>query len=207
MKIDLHVHTKYSFDSSNEPRKIVKVALKKKIDGLAITDHDAFKGALEVEKLSKKKLLIIKGEEVTTENGEVLGFFLQEKVKPGPVEEVVDKIKEQGGLVAVPHPFDSFRSSSFFPSDKDNRFFDLVEVFNARCVRSKFNLLAEKYARKHSKNVTAGSDAHFLFEIGKAYILTQTSDVRKDLLKGKVKVEGKRTVPLVHLATLVKKLI
>ncbi len=206
VKIDLHVHTKYSVDAAIEPKKLVRVALKRGLDAVAVTDHNTLKGAFETKGCGEGKLIVVVGEEIDTDRGEVIGLFLEEKVEKGSLPEVTDKIREQAGIVVLPHPFDSFRKSSMHPTDSESSYFDLVEGLNARCIRAKHNLMAQRYAVRNGKKMTAGSDAHISIEIGKVYTQTETENIREDLLKGKTMFFGGRTTPLVHALTFLIKI-
>ena len=110
MKCDFHIHTHYSYDSTSSVQDIVKVAVKKKINCLAITDHNEVKGALEIEKYAtKESILIIPGIEVKTKMGDILGLNVKTKISDGlSVKDTVQKIKEQGGIAIIAHPFSSF---------------------------------------------------------------------------------------------------
>ena len=99
INIDLHVHTNYSKCALLKPAEIEGIALKRGLDGVAITDHNTIEGALEVYKQAKKIKVII-GEEIKTTQGEITGYFLKEKIPPflSP-EETVKEIRKQGGLI------------------------------------------------------------------------------------------------------------
>ena len=101
---DFHIHSKFSYDSLLSPKRIVRVAKKRGLDGIAITDHDTIKGALEASKFNDSIYVII-GSEIRTEKGDVIGLFLNEEITSKYFDEVVDEIKSQGGLVVLPHPY------------------------------------------------------------------------------------------------------
>ncbi len=188
MKIDLHVHSKYSFDCKLELSLILKYAEKLGLDGIAIVDHGTMKGGEKAKKISKN-IEIIVGAEILTDRGEVIGYFLNEEIKTRNFLDVCDEIKAQDGIVVLPHPFDIFRHG-VKPSEKDVEFIDGVEVLNSRCLLSKFNKKAQKFAFKHELIATAGSDAHTLEEIGHAGIIV---DSIEDIRKGNVRIFGGRT--------------
>ncbi len=193
MKIDMHIHTKYSWDSNNEIRDIIKVAKKIGLDGVAIADHNTAKASLKYKKtFEKNDLLLIPAMEIRTEVGEVLAYFINEEIKSRNLHEVIDEIRDQGAKLCIPHPFDSFRGSSINNEEIiDNIKPDFIEGFNSRCFLNIFNKKAIKYAKLRGIPVTAGSDAHLLSEIGNAYVIV---DCIEDLLKGRnIKVFGKKT--------------
>jgi len=205
MKADLHIHTKFSKDSSLGPEDILKAA-KGRVDVLGITDHDTIKGALATRKEAEDgDVEVIVGIEVKTDKGEVLGFGIEEEIHEREFWDVVDAIKGQGGIVGLSHPFDIFRFYSLTPSDDILEALDFVEVFNSRCVRASFNDKALAYAKKHNLGMTAGSDAHTLAEIGRAGIVTESLEP-KELIEAK-KFFGERSTPMDLLKTKFNKII
>ena len=182
-KYDLHVHSNYSACGSSNIKNILKVAKKRKLNGIALTDHNMIKGALKLKKLNKdKNFEVIVGEEVMTDNGEILAYYLNEEIKPGKYEEVMDKIREQDALTSVAHPYTFIRSITF--KEILTRKLDGVEVFNGRELFPSASKKAEKLAKRINAARTAGSDAHFLFEIGKGQTHFE-DDLKKAMLKRK----------------------
>ena len=206
MKYDLHIHSKYSSDGVLEPQKIVKIAMKRGLNGIAITDHNTIKGGLEAKKYETEEFTVIVGSEIATERGELIGLFLSEEIKSRYVQDVISEIKEQDGFAVLPHPFDELRHSAFHPSEEDVKFIDGVEGFNSRCVFQKYNKRAVEFAIKHNLTITSGSDAHFMNEIGNGGIITEIKDIREALIKKEVKIFGKRSPLVNHIGTKVLKL-
>ena len=97
MKYDLHIHSKYSSDGVLDPEKIVKIAIKRGLNGVAITDHNTIIGGLKAKNYETEDFKVIVGSEISTERGEIIGLFLKEEIKPGNVQEVISEIKEQNG--------------------------------------------------------------------------------------------------------------
>ncbi len=195
MRYDMHIHSKYSHDGTLEPGKILKIARKKGLDGIAITDHGTIKGALKARRerrYMRDAVDVIVGAEILTDIGEVIGLFIEEEITSTDFECVIEEIKSQGGIVVLPHPFDEIRRSSLHPRDEHARFIDCVEVMNARCRLQKFNEHAMKFAVEHDLGMTAGSDAHFADEIGNAGVCID-GDIKKSLLRGKVRIFGNKT--------------
>ena len=200
MKLDLHMHSVYSkhkfwgLDSYSTPENIVKVALKKGLDGVAVTDHNEVKGSLVTQKVAKKintDFVVIPSAEISTEKGHVLAFGIQENIDGLSItwEEVVDKIRQQGGLAVVSHPFCEFfcglvKKTKWVAADMKK--FDGIEGFNAG--NRTGNKMAQQLAKKFGKGMTAGSDAHTLSSIG--YAGVECEDLLKDLKKGKTKIWG-----------------
>ncbi len=167
---DLHMHTSWSHDCSIDAADLVDHAETEGLGAIAVTDHNVFGGALEAAALARdRKLIVIPGEEVKTgDQGEVIGLFLEREIpRGGSWRETVAAIREQGGLVYVPHPFDRMHA---IPDPKTlHRHLediDVFEVYNARLLREGFNDEALRFARKYNLTMGAGSDAHVLQGVG-----------------------------------------
>ena len=185
MILDLHIHSKCSFDSILEPKQIIKVAKKRGLDGVAITDHNTIKGGLEAKKINKSQdFLVIVGSEVNTEVGDIIGLFLTEEIKSRNSMEVIEEIKKQGGLVVLPHPYRGHKLN-----DELLKRIDVIEGFNAR-TNDKDNEEAVKLAEKYNKPIIAGSDAHFASEIGLGKtIINSKEGITREILNGRAKLE------------------
>ena len=203
MKFDLHIHTKYSLDCTSKPEKIVKIAKKRGMDGIAVTDHDNIRGWNHMIEVTKKfDLMLVLGQEVrirrNSESFEILGLFLNDRIKRGGVEEIVDQIKEQDGIACLPHPFDPFKVR-FNDRDSLVKKIDAVEIFNARVPRSIYNKKAFNFAKKYELGMTAGSDAHTELEVGRGFVIADVNDLKdlkQAILKGEIEAAGKLINPL-----------
>jgi predicted metal-dependent phosphoesterase TrpH len=165
MKYDLHIHSVYSKDSFLRPETILKVAKKKGLDGIAITDHNTIKGAVAARKINRDPdFTVITGAEIKTEFGDVVGIFLQEEIRSRLFIEVVEALKRQGGYAILAHPYRQYPD----PDALINKV-DLVEAFNSRSKKA-HNNQSYDLALKNHKPITAGSDAHLSFEIGRGTI-------------------------------------
>ena len=171
MKCDLHVHTRYSFDSSSSPEAVVDAALKKGINCLAITDHGQVQGAaLAKEYAQDKSIIIISGIEIKSRAGDILGLNIKEIIPDRlPAEETVKRIQQQGGMAIIPHPF------GFMSSFKKEILADLINEIDGIEVLSgalfnKNNRKAAHFAEKHNLAFTAGSDSHTPKSVGGVYI-------------------------------------
>jgi len=163
---DLHVHTKWSKDSMADPKLVVRASVKKGLSGIAITDHNHILGAYEAKRYAPEDFDLIIGEEIKTKQGDIIGLNISERIRPGiDVDEAIDQIREQGGLVLLPHPFSVFRRRISKKILRIVNKVDLVEVVNGRSF-SFDNLLSKKLAEEANKPGVGGSDAHFYFEIG-----------------------------------------
>lgn len=206
MEYDLHVHSKYSNDSFLDPAKIIKIAKKKSLKGIAITDHNTIKGGIKALKIKDDPDFdLIVGAEIRTEYGDIIGLFLNEEIKSRNFLEVVDEIKSQDGLISLAHPYRHYESP-----EKIIENVDLIEAFNARSKKSD-NKKALKLAIKYKKAFTAGSDAHLGFEIGKGRVKLN-GNLRKALIKCNVEILGEESnYYLVHglsvLSEKIKKII
>jgi hypothetical protein len=189
MKIDLHIHSKYSGDSRMEPADILKTAKKAGLDGVAITDHDTVKGGLEARGI-KSDIEVIVGAEIRTDRGEVIGYFLNEEIEKRGLFEVIDAIKDQGGIACIPHPFDPFRIYNLKPKSDVLKAVDSIEVLNSRCVIAALNKKARRLAKESGLGMTAGSDAHTVSEIGASGVIVGSVE---DIGTKNVEIFGKTT--------------
>jgi len=198
MKIDCHCHTIYSkhwfwgYDSINTPEEMIRAAIKKGLDGIAITDHNTVKGSLVGMKIAKryKNFIVIIGSEIRTKSGEVTGLGIKEDVPTNlELEEAIEKIHDLGGIAVIPHPFGKY----FFrgPVVKNPLNADAIEVYNSK-LRNSANKKALNLANRFKKGKTAGSDAHSARGVGNAGIICD-SDPIEAILKGRVKIFGKHT--------------
>jgi predicted metal-dependent phosphoesterase TrpH len=167
---DLHLHTNWSHDCSIEVGDLLDHAEADGLGAIAVTDHNVFGGALEaVERARGRKLIVIPGEEIKTDGqGEVIGLFLQEEIPRGlTFGETLASIREQGGLVYVPHPFDRMHAIPE-PATLHRHLaeLDVLEVYNARLLFEAYNEEALRFARKYNLTAGAGSDAHVLPGVG-----------------------------------------
>ncbi len=191
-KYDLHIHTHFSIDSNLKLQTILKITKRKKLDGVAITDHQEIRGALELKKLNKdENFEVIIGEEVSTNYGDVLLYHVDRKVDNIDFFEVVDEAKKQGALVVIPHPFRKMPMNDhrfMLPFEKIKSKIDAIEVFNARTFPNQ-NLKSKNIAEKLNIAQTAGSDTHFFFEIGNGRTFFE-GDLRGALKRRETKTEG-----------------
>ncbi|MBC7292872.1 MAG: PHP domain-containing protein, partial [Thermoleophilia bacterium] len=169
---DLHVHSEYSKDCTSSIEAILETAREVGLGALAIADHNEIEGALLARELSAGDPFIIVAEEIKTTEGEVIGLFLERAIPKGlSFDETLSLIKEQGGLVYVPHPFDALRTTPSYRLLVDNLHrIDVIETYNAKVALSSFNLSAERFAAKYNVVAGAGSDAHVLQGIGTAML-------------------------------------
>ena len=210
MKADFHMHTVYSSDCGTPPRLVVERCRAAGLDCIAITDHNNIRGALEVREMADFTVII--GEEVMSGGGEIIGLFLEEAVPKGlSPEETIKRIKDQGGLVQIPHPYDRIRRGPLTSSALEQVLpqADLIEVFNARTILPKDLLRCRDLAERSGVTPVAVSDSHTLGEIGSAYLEMADFDGSPPSLMHALKdarINGRRSSPLVHLVTAYVKL-
>lgn len=208
VRVDFHCHTKYSKCSNLEPKLILKLCKKRGIHGIMICDHNTVKGtsAFKEVLLPNDDFIFIPGIEISTNRGEIIGAWIEQNLSTSDFPEVAEEIRDLGGMVIVPHPFDTFRGKRFKIKKTDLPFLDAIEVFNSRCYLSKANKKSAQFAEKHSLRTTAGSDAHFAPEIGNAWISfngTTTEEFHHVLKSGEITTSGKRTPLSILLYTLI----
>jgi predicted metal-dependent phosphoesterase TrpH len=174
--VDLHCHTSASFDCLASPESVVRAASSRGLTHLAITDHDRIDGALRARRAAPEGLTIIVGEEVKTTDGDLVALFLERAVAPGrSARDTIAEVRDQGGMVGIPHPFDRFRGSML----KDPRLeaiaqlVDWVEAHNARIVGGNGNERAAAFAQEVGLPGVAVSDAHSTLEVGVAYTVVE----------------------------------
>jgi predicted metal-dependent phosphoesterase TrpH len=202
LKADLHIHTQYSMDCQTPLEKIIKRCQELGINCIAIADHGTAEGALKMQKLAPFKVIV--AEEILTTQGEIMGMFLKETIKSGITpQEAVKRIREQDGLVNIPHPFETIRGSALKDRfiDKIAADIDLMEVLNSRSPFPANSNKARAFAEKHGIPGGAGSDAHTVYEIGNAYIEIPDFNNKDEFLKAlaRGKIYGKRSGMFVHL--------
>lgn len=172
VRYDLHLHTFHSPDSLSSYQSIIKQVQRRGLTGIAVTDHNTTAGALALAELAPFPVIV--AEEIRTVEGEIIGYFLREEIPRGlGLEESIARVHEQGGVVSVPHPVDRVRTASAIGEAALRRVMaqiDLIEGYNARCVFPADNLRAQQIARRHGKPLTAGSDAHAPYEIGRGFV-------------------------------------
>ena len=175
LKIDLHVHTIYSYDALTTPKELVFYAKKCGLDGVAVTDHDRIDGALKIAK--ETDFLIVPGIEISSLNGHIIGLNVDELVPPKlSVDETLDRIHKAGGIAVACHPITFFKESlKGYISPR----FDAVEVINASAFPFNYSVRRSgEIASRLGISRVGGSDAHYGPEIGYAHTLVDAeSDV------------------------------
>jgi predicted metal-dependent phosphoesterase TrpH len=188
IEVDLHMHTDHSPDCATPVEVLLETARDRGLGAIAITDHNEVSGALEARRIAEEMgdLKVIVAEEVkTAEQGEVIGLFLEEKIPRGmTMAETIAAIREQNGLVYVPHPFDRFHSVPDYEHLLDIvEEIDILEVFNPRVALTAFNEEAERFARKYRIVPGAGSDSHVAQGLGSVRVRIHDFDGPEEFLE------------------------
>ena len=200
----MHLHTHRSFDCLSDPARVVAAAEARGIDKICVTDHDEIAVALRLKQLYPDRIIV--GEEVkTAERVDIIGLYIHELIpKYTPARETCERIHAQGGIVYMPHPFSGGKGGGGKLLDDLLDQIDAVEVFNARVHNPEVNRRAEQWARQHGKPAGAGSDAHTVNEIGRAFVeVPAFEDTAAGLLAAlrKGRVQGETTPRIAHLAS------
>ena len=211
IRADFHIHTEYSPDSVLTVRALLQRCEQAGLGLIAVTDHNSIEGALRAREADR--IPVIVGEEITTSQGELTGLFLTDAVPRGlTATETARRIRDQGGLVSIPHPFDVFRRNVVTPEALTDviGLADIVEGFNARNTFSSANVKAKRLAIAAGLPVTAVSDAHTALEVGRTYtemeMQEQVSPQGLLIALASARLVERPITPLIHLITTATKL-
>jgi predicted metal-dependent phosphoesterase TrpH len=197
MRFDLHIHSNYSPDSGLEVDDILRKAVKKGLDGIAICDHDTLTGSFHARKRVIElnlPLLVLPGVEVSTNRGHLIVLGVRENIPSGlDPKETIKIAKQIGGVVIAAHPF-KIRSIG----NVEGFGVDAIETFNSRCIFGE-NKKAQKMAIELNIPQVGGSDSHMLATIGSGYTEIDAEPEEISILdairKGKTRPGGK-TAPI-----------
>jgi len=205
IKADLHVHTRHSVDSYMSYQQLIDACQSKGINCIAVADHGTTLGAREIIKIAPFKVIIC--EEIRTPYGEIMGMFLQEDIPDKiTVDETIKRIRGQGGLICIPHPYDRVRPSALrnekILEELADRV-DIIEVFNSRSLFPGAEKKARSLALRHGKLISFGSDAHSPAEIGYAFNEMPDFNGPDEYLTSlaSARFYGRKSSPLIHLIT------
>ena len=200
--IEFHTHTVYSHDAFITFKQLDGFFSRNPDFVIAVTDHNEIRGALQARKQFGKRIIV--GEEVKTRQGEIIGLYLSEYLEPGlDLEITLESVKQQGGLVLVPHPFKRHgKSDSPLKEEYLYNFvskFDIIEVFNARNRTPGANARAQKFADRFDKPQSVGSDAHAVYELGHTYVTIPEYKGKETLLDQlRLSTQKRRSISVVH---------
>ena len=172
VKVDMHMHSEVSPDSRMRPAQQARRIKQAGIDVACATDHNSIRGGLRLREVADGFRVVV-GSEILSRDGEIIGLFLERDVPRGlSAEETIARIRDQGGVVVIPHPFSRNRLRHIRRDalDRVRDRIDAIEVFNAREAFTSDNVRAAEYARQHGIAGAVASDSHRPAEIGKAWI-------------------------------------
>lgn len=181
-KVDLHTHSSASPDGGITAEQYRQLFADGTLDCIAITDHNTIDLALQMHQELDDKIIV--GEEIDTQQGEIIGLFLSKAVPKGlDLTEVIHQIKAQGGLVYLPHPFETIRKG-IQKHDLENVVdqIDIVEVYNGRAVAQNKGPEAAVWARLNQKPSAASSDAHGFKGVGTTFTTVEAIPSAKSLV-------------------------
>lgn len=172
VRVDMHSHSMWSGDSTTTPDELERAVVESGIDVLCITDHNTITGAIALgDRLACR---VIVGEEVRTNAGELIGLFIEQRLPMGTSPGVAAAaVRDQGGVVYVPHPFDPMRrnlSERALVELSDGGLVDAFEVLNSKTSLDHLNERAAAFATERGLAHGAGSDAHVPDALGAAYV-------------------------------------
>lgn len=204
-RADIHMHTNLG-DGWASPARVIEEATRRHLALIAVTDHDHLEGAKRVEELLHRQqspLQMITGVEVSTRQGHLLGLFVQKAPKPGrPVEESIEAIKAQGGLVIVPHPLGrlvpSLSRAKIDALLAKGYPLDGIEIYNPSPANASMRATVRTANADWHLAEIGGSDAHFWQHIGAAYTLFSGStpqDLRQAIVERTVRAGGQEQPP------------
>jgi predicted metal-dependent phosphoesterase TrpH len=172
VRADCHLHTIASGDAWTTLDQLAERVVAVGLDVVFITDHNVTEAAVTAMERGIGCRVIV-GEEIRTPSGDIIGLYLTERIPYVlPLAEVTGRIREQGGLIYAPHPFDQGRSSlgSSLAPLAESGWVDVIEIFNAKIVNQEANQQAADLAARYGLPGGAGSDAHDPDGIGAAYL-------------------------------------
>jgi hypothetical protein len=176
LKLDLHIHSKYSGDGTGSPKEIIKVLQKRGLQGMAITDHNSVIGSLKAIEVAPKDFIALPGQEISTHDGHIVALGIKKNIQRGlSIEETVEKIIDLGGLPIVVHLFRNMSGIKKNNLKKIHTKLSAIEVFNS-CSVPKSNLKSAKVAHEFNLGGTGGSDSHIPEFAGYGYTTLDTTD-------------------------------
>lgn len=194
MRFDLHIHSRYS-DGRAGVEEILRVARRKGLGGIAVTDHNTLEGSMAALRICRSRypdMIVIRGAEIDTSEGHLIVLGVDEMPELGLTpEETIDETHDLGGLAVLPHPYHLFRHSiGRIPP------VDAVEVCNSKYILGISNLRARLEARRQRIPMVAGSDAHVVEAVGLGVTILNASsedDALEEIRRNRTEIDCCRT--------------
>lgn len=205
VKVDMHIHSERSPDSRMRPAEQARRIRETGLDVVCATDHNTIEGGLRLREIADGFRVIV-GAEILSRDGEIIGLFLEREVPPRlGAEETIARIRDQGGVVSIPHPFSRNRGNHIRRAalERVRASIDAIEIFNAREAFTSDNLRSARYASDHEIAGAVASDAHRPAEVGAAW-LEMDDFIDRDGFVAALRsgtVQGTLSGQLVHLWT------
>ncbi|HEX7119162.1 MAG TPA: PHP domain-containing protein [Longimicrobiales bacterium] len=209
VRVDMHLHTRCSYDCLSDPDAVVERAAARGVDRICVTDHNEIETALRLKERYPDRIIV--GEEVKTAEGvDIIGLYIAERIPKGtPARETCARIREQGGIVYVPHPFIGGKGGGGRLLEEIGDVVDAVEGFNGRIHLQRLNDRAVAWARARGLPLGAGSDAHTLLEVGRTYVEVPPFDDTPAAFLAALRdgrIHGRLSSVVVHVASTYAKL-
>jgi len=169
VRLDLHVHSRYSPDSSLSLQAIAARVAALGLQGFALTDHNTVAGHAELVacRAQYPQLVLLPGIEVSTSDGHLLAYGISEVPPVGrPVDETIEWVRGHGGVAALSHPFR--RSHGVGRALAEIARVHAIETVNGHNSPSA-NRKAAAVAVQRKLPTTGGGDVHELADLGVAY--------------------------------------
>lgn len=181
-KLDLHTHSIASPDGGLTAADYRRMLERSGLDYIAVTDHNTISFAQELHRELGERIIV--GEEIKAREGEIIGLFLRTTIPPDmSTVDAAALIRQQGGLVYIPHPFETLRRG--LPERTLNEIADLVDIvetYNGRAMFQNRGVVAKAWAELHRKVTVGASDAHGWIGWGRAYVEVATAPTRNSLV-------------------------
>ena len=168
MRFDLHNHTFNSHDGFTTQEEIISSCVVNNINAIAITEHDKFCN-LDEGLFSKNGIELINGCEFTDDKGaHIVGLFIKNgDLRDNSASSIIKFIKDQGGLVLIPHPFKPNSGYFTFHQESDLLFdCDFIELINGGWKSKDFNSQILSISEKYGMKYLACSDSHKVSHLG-----------------------------------------